>query len=243
MKLAEAYFDESATHEGSAAVCVAGYIFESERAVALTGEWCAMLAQHSLPFFRMSDCAHGNGPFKGMGIGERDQVARRAIELIKTYASAGVAVSLEMDSFQLIPKPEQFKTPYGFACSQVLFGVRSWLEISKFDGEIAYVFEAGSVNQSEANRLLNSVFDKPDLKLQFRYASLTFSEKANAPLLQCADILAWQWHTYNRRLQEGKKQQRADFRSLMENRNVDVHHYDRESILKWLKLLRNTNHV
>lgn len=243
MSVAQAYFDESATHDGSAAVCVAGYVFEKESAIALTAEWQSMLAQYALPFFRMSDCAHQTGNFKGMAKKEIDQVARKAIELTKKYAAAGIAVSIEMDVFHLIPRPKLFETPYGFACSQVLLGVQSWADKSSFKGEIEYFFEAGAVNQREANKLMKAVFDKPELKQRFRQGALTFAEKAAAPLLQCADLLAWHWHTFNRRQREGKKPMRADFKSLVGRRNVDVHHYDRESIERWLIEMHPKNSI
>jgi hypothetical protein len=61
----EAYFDESGTHNSSAFVCAAGYLFEKDNATALDIAWRNMLGEKWLPFFRMSDCAHRTGPFKG----------------------------------------------------------------------------------------------------------------------------------------------------------------------------------
>ena len=100
--LAEAYFDESGMDQ-SQFLCVAGYIFTKENAVELSGEWRAMLDTWQLPFFRMVDCAHGNGHFKRLSPPERDAVARHAILLTKRYAARGIAVSMDRAVMPLFP--------------------------------------------------------------------------------------------------------------------------------------------
>ena len=42
----QAYFDESGTDDGSKFLCVAGYIFEKEKAIAMDAEWQAMLIKY-----------------------------------------------------------------------------------------------------------------------------------------------------------------------------------------------------
>src|ERR1700686_2693669 len=61
--LVEAYFDESGTHQGSPIMCVAGYLFSPEQCKRFSEEWSAVLKEYGLPYFRMSECAHGTGVF------------------------------------------------------------------------------------------------------------------------------------------------------------------------------------
>jgi hypothetical protein len=53
----ETYFDESDSHKGASALCVAAYLFEKEACKALDLEWKAVLDEFGLPFFHMVDCA------------------------------------------------------------------------------------------------------------------------------------------------------------------------------------------
>ena len=99
----EAYFDESGTHDDSPFVCVAGYLFQKDNATALDTAWRGMLQEKGLSFFRMSDCAHGTGPFKGWPKIDRTNLESRAIDLVRTYATHGFAASVVVNDFHLIP--------------------------------------------------------------------------------------------------------------------------------------------
>lgn len=233
MALMEAYFDESGTHEGSPFVCVAGYLFEKGNATALDIAWRRMLAEKGLPFFRMSDCAHRTGPFKNWSKEDTSNLEIRAIDLVKTYAAHGFAASVVVDDFHLIPNLGLFDTAYSFACLQMFLGVQWWANANEFHGDVAYVFESGARHQSEANAFMKKVFTHPQMMIDFRYSSHTFKDKVSASQLQCADLLAWHWFTYNQRERAGQKEKRKDFLRLLGKR-IKANHYDKEGIGKWL---------
>ncbi len=58
--LVEMYADES---ESGGVLAVAAYVYTKEQAFALQQEWTPLLTEYGLPYFRMSECAHGNGVF------------------------------------------------------------------------------------------------------------------------------------------------------------------------------------
>lgn len=229
----EAYFDESGTHDDSPFVCVAGYLFQKDNATALDTAWRGMLQEKGLSFFRMSDCAHGTGPFQGWSKIDRTNLESRAIDLVRTYATHGFAASVVVNDFYLIPNLGLFDSAYSFACLQMFLGVQWWANCNEFHDDVAYVFESGAQHQSEANAFMQKVFNHTQMRIDFRYSSHTFVDKASASQLQCADLLAWHWFTYNRRAQEGQKKKRKDFSRLIEKR-IKVNHYDKEGIDKWL---------
>ena len=232
MAVMEAYFDESGTHEGSPIVCVAGYLFENGNATALDVAWREMLQEKGLPFFRMSDCAHSTGPFKGWSKSDTTDLATKTIELVKAYATHGFAASVDLDDFHLIPNLGLFDSAYSFSCLQMLLGVKQWADANKFCGEIAYIFESGALHQSEANVFMNKVFKTPQMMTDFRYSTHDFKGKSEVIQLQCADLLAWHWFTHNRRIREGKGK-RKDFRNLL-GKKIYANHCDKEGIDKWL---------
>jgi hypothetical protein len=83
VSFSQVYIDESGSHDGSPALSVAGYIFERDSAAKFSGEWKTLLQEYGLPFFRMTDCAHGTGPFSGLTEQQRIDVETRGIEIIK----------------------------------------------------------------------------------------------------------------------------------------------------------------
>lgn len=233
MAIMEAYFDESGTHEGSPDICVAGYLFEKGNATALDAAWRGMLKEKGLPFFHMSDCAHGTGPFKGWAKEDRTNLEISAIDIVKEYATHGFAASVAIDDFHLIPKYSLFESAYSFACLQMFLGVQWWANENEFAGDVKYFFESGARHESEADALMKKIFAHPQLKSNFRYSSHSFEGKATAVQLQCADLLAWHLFTYNRRKRLGEIEKRKDFRRLLGKR-VKFNHYDKDGIEKWL---------
>jgi hypothetical protein len=67
---------------------------------------------------------------------------------------------------------------------------------SSFDDEIAYIFESGHDRQSEAHRFMALTESSPELKTAYRHRSHAFVPKKDAPPLQAADILAWEYAKY-----------------------------------------------
>ena len=95
MAMIEAYFDASGTHSAAKDLCLAGYIFRRDAALAFDADWRQMLSRYELPYFHMKECAHAEGVFKRLGHEGSDCAAREAIDLIKRHASQGIAFSVD----------------------------------------------------------------------------------------------------------------------------------------------------
>ena len=244
MALVEAYFDESGTHKGSSTFCMGGYIFDSEKAKALTIEWQAMLEFNgnnviALPHFHMADCTKvdksgmGVGIYKHLTAKQCDFCAREAIRLIKKYATWGVMISLDLASFDVMPHKERFPTPYSFVAFQTMMAIRFWANQANYNGEVAFIYEAGADHNAEAHKLITEVKNVPELRGLYRYGGHSFQEKAKALPLQTADILAWHSFTHVRRKVEGSGL-RKDLKALLDV-PTKYNHYDQEAVLKMLR--------
>jgi Protein of unknown function (DUF3800) len=219
----QAYFDESGSHAGSHVLCVAGYVMEKRQARKLSRDWMAVLHAKGLPYFRMSECAHGNGPFSRLSKSDRIAVAKRVIEIIKGRTILGLAVTLNSDEFRsLMQFHPLIGGPYSFAAHMVLTGVNTWIERNNIQGKVAYFFEAGHESRPEANRIMAEIFSHENLKNEYRYGGHAFVEKEEAPAVQAADLLAWQWYTDKRHEMEGRPR-RKDCASLLEHWHVPIH--------------------
>ena len=242
MALVEVYFDESGTQDGSDFLCVAGYIFEKQKAVELDYEWRLMLTDYGLPYFHMKEATHPQqGIFKHLSANECDEAARRAIALIKKYAARGIAISIDLQAFPMIPLFGKPHTPYTFACTQVIHGIEKWAIETGFHDDVAYFFETGAMGRGFVVEILDEIFALAKLKEQFRHESHTFIGKEQATPLQCADMLAWHWYTNNKREAKGQPM-RKDFRSLLEIRTY-MNHYDKASITRWLQSDADLRHL
>ncbi|WP_212758294.1 DUF3800 domain-containing protein [Usitatibacter palustris] len=235
----EAYFDESGTDGKSRHLCVAGYIFDRDRCAEMTFKWSRMLSEFQLPYFRMSQCAPdpGNGPFARLSKAQRIDVATRAIDLIKSHAIQGVAVSVDKRFAHLIPTYGYYRSPYTFACWHVLMAVRRWMQKAHFKGDASYFFEDGHQSQGEAHRLMSAIFAEPLLKAAYRASSFGFGKKEEMRPLQCADIYAWHWSKRLKNLDRGISKHRADFNSLLDIAHLGSH-YDEKMILSFPETIK-----
>lgn len=240
MAILQGYFDESGTHGNSRFVCVAGYVFTQENSVAIETEWRYLLVDYGLPYFHMTECSKNIGIYSHLSAEECDDAARRAIGLIKRYASCascGLAASVDAKDFPDMQLP-WFNSAYSFACFQMLIGIKAWTEEHKIVDRVAFFFEDGAEHEGEAKKFMQEMTSIPWVKDNYHHASHTFASKKDVVLLQCADILAWHWYTKNRRESEGIKKLRKDFKELLSVRHR-VNHYDANGIIGWRKALEH----
>jgi hypothetical protein len=185
-----------------------------------------MLADYGLPYFRMSACNARRKPFDQLSEAQCIAVATKAIALIKEYSSVGFAIAVNPASLEQTLQGEAsngiLSTAYEHCVWMALVAVRSWADETHQKGQIAYFFEAGEQHQTKANRLMQAIFAKTNLRNRYRYQSHSFIPKATYPE-QAADLLAWQFMKECTRLSEGtKRPPRKDYASLVCN---DGSHY------------------
>jgi hypothetical protein len=106
--------DESYEEEKSDVICIAGYVFRELRAKEFGGLWRPYLARKKLPYFHMSECAHGRGVFEGRD--DCDEVERKLIELTRKYTALGFAVTVSQGDFEShLEGRYQLRSAYSFA--------------------------------------------------------------------------------------------------------------------------------
>jgi hypothetical protein len=227
----ECYFDESGTHGGSPVTCVAGYLFDKDGCKALDLKWKEVLDRYRLPYFRMSACAHRQKPFDQLSPQECIDAETAMIRLINEYALLGAAVAVnEKDYNTWFEGRNPAGSAYTFCCWQVLAGIRSYIMKNRFDGKVAYFFEAGHASQSEANGLMHRIFANPTLREGYRYAGHSFVDKQAVRPVQTADILAWHQATQVKRWLNKNNSIRADFRALASKPRHELFIGNRETV-------------
>src|SRR4051794_30279906 len=91
--LAEAFIDESGTHDGSPMLTVAGYLFKQDQARRFARDWGKILEQYGLPAAHQTDCANGKGDYKNLSMEQRIELTKLLIQNIKRRTMYGFGVS------------------------------------------------------------------------------------------------------------------------------------------------------
>lgn len=245
LTLVEAYFDESGGSDANSPIfCVAGYLYEKDACISIDKEWKKVLEDHHLNYFRMVECAHGNKEFDKRTKEERIEVQTKLINLIKKYALQGYSVSFDLRFSHLVPSGKahgiEIISPYSLCCYWCLMAARNWADRNNYNGKIAYFFESGHANHAEANKIMNSIFDVPDLRDFYRYLSHSFADKKLVRPLQSADILAWQRRKNVKERMAGNNKTRADLLSLLESEHFTTH-FDEKTLLDFRIAISNSN--
>ena len=190
--LYEMYSDES---ENGNFITVAGFLFTKKHVRKLEKEWHPILKKYSLPYFHMIDCAHGNGAFESMrdNVDRRVKIQTRLFKILKKYKSAGFAVSFDKRLSHLLPSSsgigiEQI-SPYSFCTYWIMANARNWIERNSPDAKIAYYYEAGHKDESEASKIMQSLYNDDWHRNHFKIASYSFVDKLYSAAIQTGDIL------------------------------------------------------
>lgn len=223
--LAEVYIDESNSHDDAKILCLSGYVYLPNKAKELSAELSLVLNGVGVPFFHMVDCAHGAPPhYDKLTLDQRIDLEKKVIALARNKSEFGFSVALTKEVYDSVaPKSlsMNFGGQYSFCLLQALIHVLNWANESKFDGEFSYFLEAGHASQREANGVLNKIFQFPETREVFKYASHTFGDKEKYLPLQTADLLAWLYANHLKKLNEGKPP-RKDFIALVRP-DLDTH--------------------
>lgn len=216
--IVEGYFDESGDLEDQPGVfCISGYFIPPEAARAMQVEWLSMLERYQLCFFHMVDCAHGNEGFAHLTKQDRIDVVTEAIALVKKYTLEGFSILAKEDTYESRTGAPDVYTDCASGCVRA---VQMFLQMRRVDGPIALFFEQGHKNRYNAYNQIATTLKRPT-------DTLTFGFKKQLPLLQAADLLAWQSGKYAKdyfypRMLGSKPNRppRKDFESLMEHSHV-----------------------
>jgi hypothetical protein len=183
-----AYFDESGTHDSSAAVVVSGYVASNQQWTEFDREWKKALDDEGLSHFHMKDFAHSKKEFSDWKGDEtrRKQFLERLISIIRknTRKSFSYAVILkayrELNSKYCLE--ETIGKPYAFCSVLCLMGLEVWKQEHGYRDPVQTIFEDGAADKKDFKQLLNK--DSEVFPI--------FGQKREYTPLQAADLVAWE---------------------------------------------------
>jgi hypothetical protein len=234
MVLRYVYMDESGTHDQSPAVSIAGYVFDPDQAFRFSRDWIRDLNRFNLPFAHMTDCVTGNAAYAKLSMSERLDSEKALIAHTRHRSRFGVAIAIDQNRYrELFGKGRYDFDIYSVCLSLAVKAVHEWSKETGYKGRFEYIFEAGHKHQEEANRIMNAIHGSNSSE---SYSSHKFVSKQDAPPLQAADMLAWQYAHYIKRRSEGFSNRRKDFEALLRPRDRLIE-FGRDAVNQWRALM------
>lgn len=152
----------------------------------------------------------------------RSTIARDFIELIKTHVVGGASCLMNPRRYKPhITKVDMYTWCLHWCTMQLLFYIQAFKKYSG-DSKAKFFFEEGHESSSLAGRYLSEKMQTDDI-LSHLYAGHSFSKKEDVPILQAADILAWQSTKFIKGHYIENRPARKDFSSLMEIPNAFIY--------------------
>jgi hypothetical protein len=197
----EAYFDESGTHGDSSLVCVAGYLFSIDGAINFTHSWekeVRPLLPVGAEVFHAVDCVGHSRKFRTLTSSESERIFDAMVRIIKRTILIGLAVQIERATYDAEikrqPRLKQFVGSAYSICAMLSVQIVSeWLDGQGKTGDVSYIYESGNEYEGEAAHFFSTIKRTSELKSRYRFARSRFALKNEAPPLQAADLLAWEW--------------------------------------------------
>jgi hypothetical protein len=214
----QVFLDESGSHAGAEALCVAAYLFEQEACAKLDAEWRTTLSDFDLPYFHMVDCVHRIDPFDRLNKEQAVEVEKRMISIIRTHMTLGTAVTVDEYEYNRWAARREVGTAYSYCCWMTVSMINAWMDVNGLDGELTYYFEAGHQSASQFNLIMSEVAGRSDVKRRYRHVSHSFVEKREVRPIQAPDILAWLHANHFKRLKRGLCEPRKDYVALVRDR-------------------------
>jgi hypothetical protein len=187
--------DESG-YSGEGYFAMAGYVADQAMWELFDRLWVHRLAKYSIDHFHMKDFAHRKGHFDGWEEPRRVALMSDLLEVITAGPLTAIGACLRIANFQALnPEIQQrFVAPYLCCFQEMVFG--SGLEVSEaFPGErVDFLYSRQDDFKSKMRSIWN--FKKETSDYGKRLGTLTFRDMREAPGLQAADLLVYEFRHY-----------------------------------------------
>ncbi len=194
-----AYFDESGTHGGSAAVAFAGFLGVADEWGAFTFEWQNALDEFGIEMFHMASFESRVGEFEGWTEEVRRNRLGRLLAIINRHVLGSVGTVIPLADYNAIfDGPARARTggPYGLAAFGTFLEVGQLVRPLRGDPWVAYVLESGAKGAGQLTKLFHDNEQDENSKRPLRLLSLSFQNKRDSLPLQAADIHAYELYKH-----------------------------------------------
>ncbi len=193
-----AFFDRSELPR-QGVVAIGGFLGPAEYWVRVQDEWSAVLRQHGVTCFHMTDFENRQGEFRGWSNPRRESVIKQLIGILKRNTFLLVGTGLLLSHYSSFSKEDQrmLGHPYAISAKIATALMFRWMEkAAKTLGSefanvpVGFFFELGDEGAGELAQVFQS--EQASGPLRNRIVSISFERKCNFAGLQAADIAAYE---------------------------------------------------
>ena len=197
------YIDESGTHLNSEFFVLGGVVLDREQVKFAERDWKSVLDRFGLPFFHMAKFVSSRKPFKGWTDVQKRELIEKLYNIMPRRIRWVVQIGLDLKAYGNLPF-EQFKdefvSPYAL-CARTLFmgnadHLNDLAETHDEDRRVSYVFESGCQQFQDFRGAWNLIEGSCEQKKKYRLAEISTADKRTAPVLQLADIVAYEGYKH-----------------------------------------------
>jgi hypothetical protein len=193
------FVDDSGTSRSHKVAIASAIIVESRRIVGLDKEFGEMLVQEGFAKFHTSACVAGNEKegFADWDLEKKKRVCARVRHLALQYGVSACSVAIERSLYdEIVPqqlREDLGKYHYTWAVGYLIQFLDRWAAVQRLNLPFEYVFDwMGEDKKNPAKREIEGVMSRAEnTRPGFYEGHYFFRHSAEAPGLQCADILAW----------------------------------------------------
>jgi hypothetical protein len=201
-----AYFDESYASPNPPIYTVAGYISTDRRWVKWQKRWKRVLENLLLPdwqatygekrplAFHMTEFDNPNDKVYGSWPqAKKINLLKQLHEITKECYLRSFSTGVVMSDYNQLSDVQKYAlgSPHMCAAINCVKRVAFWADQHQIHEPILYVFEKGTVDDPQMNRLFNLDMEEESRKA-YRIEKFAFDNKVNMPPLQSADSLAYE---------------------------------------------------
>jgi hypothetical protein len=217
----QAFFDESERPDGL--FTVAGVAFRKSQAMRAKIEWLNLFRDHGM--LHMRELCHGRGRFEGVPRAERDRMLKGAVDIVNRHAMFRVSVTCHAAEMAAV-LPTHLS---GFEGAYTVCAHLAMIQLGELAGaprRIAFMFEAGHSMGGKLDRFI-AMLMRNGAADTYSYVSHSFVTKDAMPLVQSADLFAWEVAKYwDETATKRKRLMRRSLVSLVTAGELDPDRFD-----------------
>lgn len=192
----DAFFDESGTLEAGGYIALAGFVIRQDKVQAFNDAWNAALARHGAPWLHTTDLANYRREFRDWTPERRNALMADLMEVIHSAGRiAAVGAVMSVDDYNSFSQEDRDRMhgPFFPLFQEVLRGAALEAYFEPPGTQVRIVYSEQQEFGPDAAKLAEIL---RHLDRRGRLGDLTFADMRNVPMLQAADLLAFELRRY-----------------------------------------------
>lgn len=235
-----AYIDDSGSHKDSRVFVLGGCIGPASDWSLWYPQWKGLLTNpgnghRAIEYFHAVEAAHSGGEFRGWNKEESNLFPIRLIPTIEKRRIVKFGVAIVMKDFREIITGkllEEFKSPYYLcmlSCVALLRGLLKRQDAPRKE-RIGYIFEEQNEFEAHAKALYSEIKSVKRNERYYKMGPIAFDTKRNAPMLQAADLVAFETYSYMQERMGIRKREYPQRYDLLSSRNFVSKLYSKKDL-------------